>query len=228
VKRERITRVYVEVLLTSKEKEEMPILFDQCRFEEALLKDLPSNCKPVGLETMEQQMLANPMGRLNYPTLTPQEIVDMQFKSLKNPSPEGIAALKATKNNPDALRKLHFYRTGNILVDCTLNCAFALPELLYRINPGMRYQKAANRKLCRDMKNEFYYGRNEAWLDRVGYFNDPDLPPSLIAVGAAHLYGSRGLLSLLEKDGWTVEPYRGTKEEPFTWPVPAEILEPLV
>lgn len=46
--------------------------------------------------------------------------------------------------------------------------------------------------------------RNAAWMKRIGPILDADRQP-LIAVGAAHLVGADGLVSMLERDGYRVK-----------------------
>lgn len=49
---------------------------------------------------------------------------------------------------------------------------------------------------------DWVYRRNTSWLNKVGHFNGR--PASIIAVGAAHLYGSGGVVELLRANHWTV------------------------
>lgn len=68
--------------------------------------------------------------------------------------------------------------------------------------------------LMADMKKNFpdvykvlLVDRNNAWLPQIEYlFVDPDT--ELVLVGAMHLVGKEGLLSLLEQKGYTVKPFR--------------------
>lgn len=71
---------------------------------------------------------------------------------------------------------------------------------------------AGMEKLVRDLKarspatyERLLAGRNRAWLTRLAPMLDADRA-QLVVVGAAHLYGPDGLVSLLQQRGYRVQP----------------------
>jgi uncharacterized protein YbaP (TraB family) len=50
------------------------------------------------------------------------------------------------------------------------------------------------------------YNRNKAWSEKLPAIMKT--APTFIAVGALHLPGDKGLLNLLKKQGYTVEPVK--------------------
>lgn len=199
------------------------MLVRSSRFEEALMKDVSSSCAAFGLETHVEQIAASPTIRLLYPTMTPQEIINTTMKG--ELTPQKIAALKNIEESPPAKNSRRLYRTGNILKFANLSLSKFSPSCPPNIPPELWIPEVITqaRIIQKAFKTQFLYGRNEAWLNRVKHFNDPELPPSLIAVGAAHLYGIKGIISLMEKDGWKFARYGKAKNERFRWPVPSNL-----
>ena len=50
------------------------------------------------------------------------------------------------------------------------------------------------------------YNRNQAWAEKLPSIMKT--APTFVAVGALHLPGEKGVLNLLKKQGYTVEPVK--------------------
>ena len=57
-----------------------------------------------------------------------------------------------------------------------------------------------------DNIDEFLGKRNEKWISRM--VEKMDQQPVFFAVGAGHLWGDTGLISLLRNEGYTVTPVK--------------------
>lgn len=62
-------------------------------------------------------------------------------------------------------------------------------------------QEEAGAELRAFIEQELLLSRNRLWLERLALLNPPK---ALLVVGALHLYGEHGLLSLLERAGYTL------------------------
>ena len=71
----------------------------------------------------------------------------------------------------------------------------------YEADPKMRNEEEA--KLNR---NTFVIKRNILWIDKI--LPEINKKPSFIMVGVAHLPGEKGLINLLRKEGYTVQPIK--------------------
>ena len=71
----------------------------------------------------------------------------------------------------------------------------------YEADPKMRNEEEA--KLNR---NTFIINRNILWIDKI--LPEINKKPSFIMVGVAHLPGEKGLINLLKKEGYTVQPIK--------------------
>ena len=71
----------------------------------------------------------------------------------------------------------------------------------YEADPKMRNEEEA--KLNR---NTFVIKRNILWIDKI--LPEINKKPSFIMVGVAHLPGEKGLINLLKKEGYTVQPIK--------------------
>ncbi len=71
----------------------------------------------------------------------------------------------------------------------------------YEADPKMRNEEEA--KLNR---NTFVINRNILWIDKI--LPEINKKPSFIMVGVAHLPGKKGLINLLKKEGYTVQPIK--------------------
>merc|ERR1711964_130198 len=97
------------------------------------------------------------------------------------------------------------YRTGNEQKMFMSTMGGVLPPMPPAVIKNMKIMDEFN-----------LYERTLTWLKSQDNFNGK--PDSLIAVGARHLYGSKGMITLLREDGWEVTRCTGTPEEPFEWP----------
>ena len=57
-----------------------------------------------------------------------------------------------------------------------------------------------------DEEEALIYKRNKAWAEKLPAIMKT--APTFVAVGALHLAGDKGLLNLLKKQGYTVEPVK--------------------
>lgn len=158
---------------------------------------------PAGLSAEDMEKLAS-LGPMDHDT-SPEGIMkimkmiqglnlDFQLPTLSKEQLEGVGE-KAKVST------LH-YQVGDkrmLYFD-----AFALPLIqTFSMNPD-----------AWDQQNQaMVYGRNEDWVCKIETFKDLHDAPCLITVGAKHLYGSRGIVRLLEDADWNVEHYGGIE-----WP----------
>ncbi len=68
------------------------------------------------------------------------------------------------------------------------------------------YQFILTEDIPGDDLNIFIDERNQKWIERMT--ERMEQKPIFFAVGAGHLWGDKGLISLLRKEGYTVEPVR--------------------
>jgi hypothetical protein len=79
--------------------------------------------------------------------------------------------------------------------------------LLYKKQdvPGLYHLIKRSKEAGLDM-GTFLDNRNKRWIDRI--VDKMDQRSVFFAVGAGHLWGEKGLITLLRKDGYTVEPIK--------------------
>jgi len=79
--------------------------------------------------------------------------------------------------------------------------------LLYKKQdvPGLYRLIKRSKEAGLDM-GTFLDNRNKRWIDRI--VDKMDQRSVFFAVGAGHLWGEKGLITLLRKDGYTVEPIK--------------------
>lgn len=66
------------------------------------------------------------------------------------------------------------------------------------------YQLVVQSPDLKDYQDLMLFRRNAAWVPQIRQLMDKG--PIFVAVGAAHLAGNKGLIALLRKEGYTVEP----------------------
>lgn len=84
---------------------------------------------------------------------------------------------------------------------------FAQLVSVYKTQDVDKMVEESMSKMEEEMKgaeDALLYDRNERWIPLIGQFAKEE--PTFFAVGAAHLGGERGVIRLLRKAGYTVEP----------------------
>merc|ERR1711964_843088 len=92
------------------------------------------------------------------------------------------------------------YQSGNEELLTLLSLS---PETLPRVD-GLNFG---------DMRNTYWIDGWPDWSNDLNILSDTPVSPTLLAVGATHLYGYWGLPAILRRNGWTVKHYDG-----FPWP----------
>ena len=119
-----------------------------------------------------------------------------------NPIETQITALESALLPQDLSTEMHAtlldsYFAGDVAGIMALN------RVVARRTPGMTPEEV-DAEFAR-MEAELITGRNRDWVISISDEMDKG-DTALLAVGAAHLPGETGLLSLLERDGWTIAP----------------------
>lgn len=137
---------------------------------------LRSRGKVVGLETLAEQMRA-------FTNLTLAQQREMLEQDLQQTPAETVADVKA-------LHRL--WRVGD--ADAIAAWSSAKSERL-----------ASSSSVARSLDNRIVYERNRRFTSRIVQLAAPN-KPVFVAIGALHLGGPKGVLALLQRQGFTVEP----------------------
>merc|ERR1712098_241345 len=136
-------------------------------------------------------------GRLNELGATPRTSCKLAFPDL---------ATDFVKRNFPAYRKgcedLVFFETFKR----------GIPHFYCSTGSGCK-QCESDVAICRAIFCKHNHRMNDHWMEGIFEQLKGNASPCLLVPGAAHLYGARGLVSLLRKEGWTVNHYEGIK-----WP----------
>lgn len=130
------------------------------------------------------------------------ETIEDAFKiDLAIPEDKAIAAIKVfldhqEDNQKQIIEAYNYYHQNQV------------NELLAKLNvakPDLQYFSESDRIFWRHWyKNQILLERNKRWLPLIKQQIDQD--STLIAVGAAHLFGQGGLIEQLQKSGYKVTP----------------------
>lgn len=128
----------------------------------------------LGLETIDEQMSA-------FTGLSRAEQDEMVAEELALPPSAGI----------EQLHELHrLWRAGDA-------------EMIYDWSQSEARQVRQSPRLAREIDERILYARNRRFVTRLLFIADPN-KPVFVAIGALHLGGPRGVLSLLRGQGFIV------------------------
>ena len=108
------------------------------------------------------------------------------------PIPDQVEVLKYTVNNYDAHINDYNQLVNHYRYDQDLQ--WIHEEILKKTNRSEKFQ------------NAYYIKRNDSWAIKIDQIIKQN--PAFVAIGAAHLYGEKGLIHLLSNAGYTMKPIK--------------------
>lgn len=148
----------------------------------------------------------------------PQEQLDTFFQSQATLNGKKTDGLETAEFQFDLLFNGYSLQRQAQLLMCTINNIDAEVENLKRLTNAymkqdlaemLRISEERKGNLCDptpDEEEAMIYKRNKAWAEKLPAIMKT--APTFVAVGALHLPGDKGLLNLLKKQGYTVEPVK--------------------
>lgn len=148
----------------------------------------------------------------------PQEQIDTYFQTQASQKGKKIAGLETPDFQFNLLYNGYSLQRQAQLLMCTLNHIDNEVENLKKLTDAyMKQDLSAMLTISEERKNNqcdptpkeedaMIYNRNKAWAKQLPTIMKT--APTFIAVGALHLPGNKGLLNLLKKQGYTVEPVK--------------------
>ena len=148
----------------------------------------------------------------------PQEQLDTFFQSQATQNGKKVDGLETAEFQFDLLFNGYSLQRQAQLLMCTLNNIDSEVENLKKLtnaymkqdlNEMLRLSEERKGNQCDPTPGEedaLIYNRNKAWAEKLPAIMKT--APTFVAVGALHLPGEKGLLNLLKKQGYTVEPVK--------------------
>lgn len=148
----------------------------------------------------------------------PQEQLDTFFQSQASKNGKKVDGLETPEFQFNLLFNSYSLKRQAQLLMCTLNHIDTEVESLKKLTDAyMRQDLNTMLKVSEERKGNqcdplpaeedaMIYNRNNAWSAKLPAIIKAD--PTFVAVGALHLPGEKGLLNLLKKQGYTVEPVK--------------------
>ena len=148
----------------------------------------------------------------------PQEQLDTFFQSQATQNGKKVDGLETAEFQFNLLFNGYSLQRQAQLLMCTINNINTEVESLKKLtnaymrqdlNQMLRISEERKGNQCDPTPGEedaMIYNRNKAWSEKLPAIMKT--APTFIAVGALHLPGDKGLLNLLKKQGYTVEPVK--------------------
>lgn len=148
----------------------------------------------------------------------PQEQLDTFFQSQATQNGKKVDGLETAEFQFDLLFNGYSLQRQAQLLMCTLNNIDTEVESLKKLtnaymkqdlNEMLRLSEERKGNQCDATPGEedaMIYNRNKVWAGKLPAIMKA--APTFVAVGALHLPGERGLLNLLKKQGYTIEPVK--------------------
>lgn len=148
----------------------------------------------------------------------PQEQLDTFFQSQATQNGKKVDGLETAEFQFNLLFNGYSLQRQAQLLMCTLNNIDSEVENLKKLtnaymkqdlNEMLRLSEERKGNQCDSTPGEedaMIYNRNKAWAGKLPAIMKA--APTFVAVGALHLPGNKGLLNLLKKQGYTVEPVK--------------------
>jgi len=168
------------------------------------------NLKPVGLSTQLQTLQA----QISFPDYDPNAQLDRTLQKMGREAGKECGSLETVaeqieilfgtsiSSQAEALVEQCRYEKESVQVAQELAKAYLAQDLEHinqlLVNPGVGLVPTA------EELDRLVYGRNRNWVNKL-----QEIMPRqslLVAVGAGHLLGEQGLITLLRNAGYTVEP----------------------
>lgn len=148
----------------------------------------------------------------------PQEQLDTFFQSQATQNGKKVDGLETAEFQFDLLFNGSSLQRQAQLLMCTLNNIDTEVESLKKLtnaymkqdlNTMLQISEERKGNQCDSSASEedaMIYNRNQSWAQKLPAIMKA--APTFVAVGALHLPGEKGLLNLLKKQGYTVEPVK--------------------
>lgn len=182
--------------------------------KEHLMVDLAmlNKLKPAALTQQISVMLC----MKDIPNFNPQELFDLYFQQQALQNNKKVGGLETPQSQLDLFfKRASLQRQATLLTCLATNTERAMEQhrrllALYKaqdLKGALALMEERDNTSCDPIPGEMEAmldNRNQAWVKIM-----PDImqeAPTLFVVGAGHLPGANGVLTLLEKSGYTVEP----------------------
>lgn len=148
----------------------------------------------------------------------PQEQLDTYFQNLAIQKGKKVGGLETVDFQFNLLFNGTSLKRQAQLLMCVLNNMDESIDILKKVTDAYSKQDLASMlSLSKERKGDqcdplpgeddaMIYNRNQAWAEKLP--NIMKTAPTFVAVGALHLPGEKGVLNLLKKQGYTVEPVK--------------------
>ncbi|MBE7172528.1 MAG: TraB/GumN family protein [Williamsia sp.] len=186
--------------------------------EYSKLKDyFAKNPSPIPLQMMEsfKPMFISTMIEEQRMTCPEKNGMEQMIMNEAKPYKKEIKGLESMKFQASVFDSIPYQEQAKELVKSldSLDAGAEQTKELIRVYRTQDLQKINELSSREDGGMEKYmnlllYNRNQDWVTKIGTITTQG--SYLFAVGAAHLAGERGVLSLLKKKGYTVLPVRNT------------------
>ncbi|MCI4667577.1 MAG: TraB/GumN family protein [Bacteroidia bacterium] len=183
---------------------------DQYSRFKSFLKD---TLKVSGMESMAAERMKPVLGMgLAYPKMINGKMVSYEetFAKMAKKQDMGVSGLEEVDDQIAALNQISMDDQLSMLMEMVDSFQVQkklfgdMVELYKKQDLSSLFNMMAEYEEVSNVQADLLDARNERWIPKI--IEQAKVEPTFIAVGAAHLYGEKGVISLLRKEGLTVKP----------------------
>lgn len=163
------------------------------------------NMKPIILSSTIQVMLS----MKHFPESAEQEGIDSYLQTIAKADGKSVGGLETIEFQAELLYNEEIEKQAEDLLEIAEDMEEGMEQLeelaqIYTSQDIKRIGKMISKGSKKEELEKILYGRNRNWIEQMKVMILQS--PTLFVVGAGHLPGKKGVLKLLEKEGYIVEP----------------------